>query len=486
MLAVVSPAAYWCAVAIAALLVIAAIGVSRRDRRAGTRIASLLGLVLLGDFGAYLAGTVGASSFSPETSLPLPLCDAMVLVAAVACLSRLAFLCELTWFLGLAGTLQGVVTPDLSSPFPRLVFFEYVVGHLGVAAAALVLVLGLGITPRARSVGRCLFAAACYTAVVGVVDWSSGANYMFLRRPPGEWTLLRLLGPWPYYLASATGVAFGLFLLLDLPFARRRVRRDKVAGPLYAPLCWVMVVLVGIVVYPVMFLIRSPKRRWRLLVTTCNAICSAAGVPVEVRGGLPDIGRPVVVCANHTSFLDGLVVVLALAPVGPVTFLVSPAVGRQFVAGRFLRRIGARIVGEGAGSPRARLAELGDDLASARLVAIFPEGSVGTGPLRRFHTGAFLLAGETGSPVLPLGITGTSDVLPPGSKRPRPGAITVTPGELVNPTGSGFPAARELSARVRAAISALLDVADRPIAGAHSPGDASPAGVSSPGSPSSC
>jgi uncharacterized membrane protein YwaF len=46
---------------------------------------------------------------------------------------------------------------------------------------------------------------------------------MFLRRRPGEWTLLSVLGPWPWYLLGATGVALVLFTLLDAPFwlARR-------------------------------------------------------------------------------------------------------------------------------------------------------------------------------------------------------------------------------------------------------------------------
>jgi len=63
-----------------------------------------------------------------------------------------------------------------------------------------------------------------YTAAVGLIDALSGANYMFLRRPPSNWTMLKVLGPWPWYIASAAGVALVLLVLLDLPFfiARRR------------------------------------------------------------------------------------------------------------------------------------------------------------------------------------------------------------------------------------------------------------------------
>ncbi len=147
-----------------------------------------------------------------------------VVVAAVACWWRAPLLVEVTYFWGLAGTLQGVLTPDLDVGFPHLVFFQYVVGHTGIVLAALFLVVGMGIEPRRGSVLRVWTITVAYSGVVGLVDAVTGANYMFLRRPPGEWTLLRLLGPWPWYLLSAAGVALALFGALYAPFwwARRR------------------------------------------------------------------------------------------------------------------------------------------------------------------------------------------------------------------------------------------------------------------------
>jgi uncharacterized membrane protein YwaF len=69
-----------------------------------------------------------------------------------------------------------------------------------------------------------------YTASVGLFDGLTGSNYMFLRRPPSEWTLLRLLGLWPWYLLSASAVALALFTLLDAPFWPGRRRAAVVAG----------------------------------------------------------------------------------------------------------------------------------------------------------------------------------------------------------------------------------------------------------------
>jgi hypothetical integral membrane protein (TIGR02206 family) len=173
-----------------------------------------------------------AGTWSAETSLPLPLCDVGVLVAGVACFWSAPLLVELTYFWGLAGTLQAVAFPDLSSNFPHLVWFQYTAGHLGIVFAALFLVVGMRLRPRRGAVVRVFAITAAYTAFVGVVDWLTGANYMFLRQPPPEWTLLSVLGPWPWYVFSAAGVAIVLITVLDAPFwrSRRTVSRDDQLG----------------------------------------------------------------------------------------------------------------------------------------------------------------------------------------------------------------------------------------------------------------
>jgi hypothetical integral membrane protein (TIGR02206 family) len=69
--------------------------------------------------------------------------------------------------------------------------------------------------------------------VMGLVNWLIGSNYMYLAAPPENPSLLSLLGPWPWYVLSATGVAVVLFALLDWPFraARRRDARERETAP---------------------------------------------------------------------------------------------------------------------------------------------------------------------------------------------------------------------------------------------------------------
>ena len=222
--AATSPFAYGVTVAVAALLCAGACTAARLRPGSWRKwVARLVGTVLFVDLVSYIVVQTADGTWSAKTSLPLPLCDVGVLVAAVACWWNVPLMVELTYFWGIAGTLQAVAFPDLSSSFPHLVWFQYTGGHLGIVFAALFLVIGMRLAPRKGAILRVFSITLAYTAFVGVVDWLSGANYMFLRQPPSEWTLLKVLGPWPWYVVSAAGVAVVLITLLDMPFWHSRL-----------------------------------------------------------------------------------------------------------------------------------------------------------------------------------------------------------------------------------------------------------------------
>lgn len=229
--AAVQPLAYGVSIAVGALVcVVLCVAARRHPGPWAITAARAVGLVLVADAVSYTVALAVGGTWSAKTDLPLALCNMAVLVVAAACLWRVPLLVELTYFWGLTGTLQAVITPDLDVRFPHLVFFQYVVGHVAIVTGALFLVIGLRITPRPGAVRRTFAVTAAYTAIVGIVDWLSGANYMFLRHPPSNWTLLRLLGPWPWYIVSAAAVAIVLLAVLNLPFWYTRHRRSGDRG----------------------------------------------------------------------------------------------------------------------------------------------------------------------------------------------------------------------------------------------------------------
>ncbi len=163
-----------------------------------------------------LAGGVPGSRLAQ--SLPLQLCDVAIFIAAGALWTRNQLLVEMTYFWGVAGTLQALLTPDLPQHFPTYPYFQYYIAHGGVVAAALLLVVGMRLHPRPWAVVRVAGLTLGFAALVGLVDAVTASNYLYLRSKPASATLLDMLGPWPVYILSATLIGFALFAILDTPF----------------------------------------------------------------------------------------------------------------------------------------------------------------------------------------------------------------------------------------------------------------------------
>ena len=178
-----------------------------------------------------LAGGVPGTRL--DQSLPLQLCDVAIFIAAAALWTRNQLLIEVTYFWGLAGTVQALLTPDLPQHFPSYPYWQYYIAHAGVVGAALLLVVGMRLHPRPWAAARVAGLTLAFAAFVGVIDALTSSNYLYLRSKPPSATLLDVLGPWPVYILSATLIGIVLFAILDAPF--RITRGAARTAPLRPP-----------------------------------------------------------------------------------------------------------------------------------------------------------------------------------------------------------------------------------------------------------
>jgi len=194
---------------------------------------------------------------------------------------------------------------------------------------------------------------------------------------------------------------------------------------------------------------------------------------VEGLDNLPAEG-PVIVASNHLSFADSLVIPI-VAP-RKVTFLAK----EQYFTGTGVKGAITRGWFTGIGmipvdrdDTRAALASLDialDVLSQGGAFGIYPEGTRSRdGRLYRGRTGVAHLALTSGAPVVPVGVTGTQDLQPVGSKLPRLAKVTVRFGEPLHfrqqydsvPLGR---ARREVTDQVMNAIQRL---SGQPFAGVY-------------------
>ncbi len=159
--------------------------------------------------------------WSLNTSLPLQLCDLAWMVAVHALWTGNRTTATITWLWGLTLTMQGMLTPDLASPFPEPRFLMFWAMHVLIIWAGFLLVPGLGIGPTWRTYRRAVVATLVWLVAVFAFNVVAGTNYGYVNRKPQRASALDLLPDWPWYLAVEVIVLAAVWALLVLPWARR-------------------------------------------------------------------------------------------------------------------------------------------------------------------------------------------------------------------------------------------------------------------------
>jgi 1-acyl-sn-glycerol-3-phosphate acyltransferase len=139
--------------------------------------------------------------------------------------------------------------------------------------------------------------------------------------------------------------------------------------------------------------------------------------------GRPPLRGAFVLAANHTSFLDPLLLGACLRR--RVVFLMTAVVWRSVALGWFYRWNKAiPLAASGGNRDALRAARL--VLQQGRVVGIFPEGGLSRDGLPMLgNPGAVSLVLNEGVPIVPVGIVGAHDALPPGCALPRLHRVTI-------------------------------------------------------------
>ena len=164
------------------------------------------------------------------------------------------------------------------------------------------------------------------------------------------------------------------------------------------------------------------KKRFNNLV---RRMYSFAGVKVEVAGreNIPE--GTVLFCANHQGLFDaGIMLAYMREPCG---FVIKKEVEKIPLAASWLRYLGSVFIDRD--SPRAAVEAINkaaENLKNGKSMVIFPEGTRSrTGEIGEFKNGAFKMAQKTGVPIVPVAISGTSDIWEREHKI-RPGTVKVS------------------------------------------------------------
>src|SRR5918997_1040494 len=209
----------------------------------------------------------------------------------------------------------------------------------------------------------------------------------------------------------------------------------------------------------------SPEPRdrpYRFIIRVALIVFRLFRFRFDVRGAkhVPASGGAII-CSNHVSFFDFTFLGLGALPQHRmVRFMAKSPVFDHWFSGRFMRAMQHIPVDRKAGAAAFDLAVRA--LKDGEVVGVFPEATISRSfTVKDLKAGAPRMAVQAGVPIVPAAVWGGQRVATKGHKVQwhRGVAVTVVLGEPIRPEPGEKP--RELLQRIRTAMEALLDEAQR-------------------------
>lgn len=132
-------------------------------------------------------------------SLPLHMCDIMVLVAPIALLTRNRVLRSLNCFWGVALCSQAFITPILTIGLDDAEYYFFWISHAIIIGSSLYDYIAGGFRPNLRDYAVCVGCGIVWVVSVFVINLLiEGANYGYVGKSiAGQTTIVDSLGEWP-------------------------------------------------------------------------------------------------------------------------------------------------------------------------------------------------------------------------------------------------------------------------------------------------
>jgi hypothetical integral membrane protein (TIGR02206 family) len=197
------------------------------SERVDRAVAVCLALLLLTNYFGYAFYLWQHELFAWRQALPFQLCDWAMVTIIVALFTERRSWIELSYFWGIAGTFNAILTPNLEVGFPDIRFISFFVGHCGIVSGVIYLMIVRRFRPTPGSVWRTLAWSQVYLVATVLVDYLTGVNYGFLLHKPEAASILDYLSNTRWlYIVELEGLALLFFALLYLPFALLRRLHD--------------------------------------------------------------------------------------------------------------------------------------------------------------------------------------------------------------------------------------------------------------------
>ncbi|WP_052124147.1 YwaF family protein [Ureibacillus manganicus] len=173
----------------------------------------------------YHTWLVSHGLWNPSHALPLQLCSVSLILCILLLLTNHKTIFEIVYFIGIAGAIQALLTPELFYNFPHLRFFHFFINHMLIIWTCLFYVWTMKYSIQLSSIFKSLVFLQIVAFIAFIANIVTGGNYMFLAGKPKTSSALDFLGDYPWYILSLEAIAVILFFILYLPFIKHSKRK---------------------------------------------------------------------------------------------------------------------------------------------------------------------------------------------------------------------------------------------------------------------
>ena len=165
----------------------------------------------------------------------------------------------------------------------------------------------------------------------------------------------------------------------------------------------------------------------RMYVGWSRALNKIIGIDIEIEGmGNIKANQNYIFVCNHSSLLD-IPVLLGTLP-GDVRIIYKRELEKIPIFGYGLKR--SNLISIDRSDPRKAMKSLDEAIEKIQAgasVIIFPEGTRDSGSeVGEFKRGGFLIAEKALTPIIPIAVSGTYDLLPAGKLMLKPGKVKIS------------------------------------------------------------
>jgi len=178
----------------------------------GKNYPKVLASLLLANLVIENIYSYSTNNWSIQSNLPLHMCGMSGIMSILLLFNFNAKIAHFVFYWGFTGGFYSLLTPEFDQGDQGFFFYSYFISHGGLILTCLYIIIHQKFRPEVNSWLKIFLFTQIAALLVGLFNWATGSNYMYLLNPPKVENPL-IIGNWPWYILVFEALALLHFYL---------------------------------------------------------------------------------------------------------------------------------------------------------------------------------------------------------------------------------------------------------------------------------